>query len=308
MIDFTRAFETAWERTLVLLFRPFDPGKWCVIGLSAFLAGLLGGGRGANFSTHRPGNFLSMNRDTMKASVHHAVASLWALQTGVIVFLVVVFVVVSLMMIVLLYWLGTRGQFLLLDNVVRNRAALADPWRRYTPAANRVFFFYLICLGASFCLLLALGVPALVVAGLPGIAHLQWPARPALAALIGLGGIYLVAALLLFCFVFLFREWGIPLMFRNDLSLQVAVQETWMIIRRSPGSTLLFLLLRLALGLGLIFVSTLFCCCCCVTSLPYLNTVLLLPALLYIKCFSLDCLAQFGPEYDVWTVDVARQP
>jgi hypothetical protein len=38
--------------------------------------------------------------------------------------------------------------------------------------------------------------------------------------------------------------------------------------------------------------------------LPYIGTVLLLPVLVYVKCFTLDCLSQFGPEYDVWTVDV----
>jgi hypothetical protein len=38
--------------------------------------------------------------------------------------------------------------------------------------------------------------------------------------------------------------------------------------------------------------------------LPYIGTVVLLPVLIYIRCFSLNCLAQFGPAYDVWTVDV----
>jgi len=35
------------------------------------------------------------------------------------------------------------------------------------------------------------------------------------------------------------------------------------------------------------------------------RTVILLPVLIYVKCFTLDCLAQFGPQYDVWTVDVS---
>src|SRR5271170_1949206 len=59
MIDFTRAFDSAWERMHVILFRPFDFGKWCAIGLSAFLAGLLAGGNGVNFN----GNF---NNDAFK--------------------------------------------------------------------------------------------------------------------------------------------------------------------------------------------------------------------------------------------------
>jgi hypothetical protein len=31
---------------------------------------------------------------------------------------------------------------------------------------------------------------------------------------------------------------------------------------------------------------------------------LVLPVLIFTRCFQLDCLAQFGPEYDVFTVDV----
>ena len=46
------------------------------------------------------------------------------------------------------------------------------------------------------------------------------------------------------------------------------------------------------------------CATCCIGALPYLGTVVLLPAIVYLRCFSLDCLAQFGPRYDVWTVDV----
>jgi hypothetical protein len=37
--------------------------------------------------------------------------------------------------------------------------------------------------------------------------------------------------------------------------------------------------------------------------IPYVGTVLLLPVVVYVRCFTLDCLSQFGPEYDVWTVD-----
>ena len=64
-------------------------------------------------------------------------------------------------------------------------------------------------------------------------------------------------------------------------------------------------LTRIALFVALVVLSVIACCfTCCIGALPYLGTVLLLPALIYIKCFTLDCLAQLGPDYDVWTVDV----
>ena len=32
------AFERSWNRTVRMLFRPFDLGKWCSIGFAAFLS------------------------------------------------------------------------------------------------------------------------------------------------------------------------------------------------------------------------------------------------------------------------------
>ena len=77
------------------------------------------------------------------------------------------------------------------------------------------------------------------------------------------------------------------------------------LVRQHTGSIALFVLLRIAIFIGVAIISTIACCAtCCIEALPYIGTVILLPVLVYVRCFSLDCLAQFGPEYDVWTVDV----
>jgi hypothetical protein len=308
VINFTRAFDSAWERMMVILFRPFDLNKWFVIGFSAFLAGLLSGGNGFNGSFNRQGNFSMPNQQTLNQSMNSAISTLSALQTGFIALMACTVLVVGLALAALMNWLGARGQFLLLDNIVRNRGAIAEPWRRYARQANRVFVFHLICLGASLAVMLVLGVPAVLI-GLPAITHHAWPRGLALAGLLGVGALYFIFCLLFFCLIFLFREWGVPLIFRRDLTLGQAVGQTWGIIRRWPGPTFLFLLVRVALALGLIAISLLVCCLtCCLAALPYLGTVVLLPVLVYIKCFSLDCLAQLGPSYDIWTVDVPPAP
>jgi hypothetical protein len=330
MIDFGRAFNSAWERMVVILFRPFDLGKWCVIGFSAFLAGLLSGGNGFNSSYnsntshqdqrhtglyhHHSGLFaqeslpnpfnLGPSPQSVATQVNHLFASY---QTGVLYLLILGIFFFVLGIILLFYWLGARGQFLLLDNIVRNRGAIAAPWTFYARPANRVFGLLLICGLIGLLIMVALAVPALLImwplfsaAG----AH-NWPAGGLLAIVAGLVLAYLAFALVYFCAFFLFREWGIALMFRNGLTARAALLETWKLVCLRPGSTALFLLLRLALFIGIVVLSVLACCfTCCVAALPYIGTVVLLPALIYIRCFSLDCLAQFGPEYDVFTVDV----
>lgn len=311
MINFTRAFDSAWERMSIILFRPFDLGKWFVMGFGAFLAGLLSGGNGFNSSYNQNNsnghsfNFSAQQQQqNLNNTLSRVVTALQSFQTDVLIVFVILVVVFALAFVVLLYWLGARGQFIFLDNIVRNRAAIADPWRRYSRQGNGVFLFYLILVGISFVVVIFFGLIALVLAWSAITSH-TWPTGPALGGLIALGGFYVLLCIPVACFLFLFREWGMPLMFRNNLNVRAALGETWRLITTHPGPTILFILLRIALWLAVIILSILACCfTCCLAVLPYLGTVVLLPALVYVKCFSLDVLAQFGPEYDVFTVDV----
>ena len=48
---------------------------------------------------------------------------------------------------------------------------------------------------------------------------------------------------------------------------------------------------------------------CCIAGLPYVSSVVFLPALVWLLAFKLLFLRQFGPEYDVWAArgfDAAR--
>ncbi|MCE0483447.1 MAG: hypothetical protein LV479_04310 [Methylacidiphilales bacterium] len=312
MIDFGRAFDSAWERMMVILFRPFDIGKWFVIGFSAFLAGLLHGGNGANGSfntnfnnptwnksgaTHTP----AFNWSQFDAALHN---SLLGLQIGIIITVVIIGFIVGMIIVLAIYWLGTRGQFLFLDNIVRNRAAISWPWEYYSRQANSLFGFYLLLLLVAFLIF----VPILVVAflmALPLFEQDRWPVGGEIVGFVFLGLVYLLLGIVFNIILFLFRELGVPLMFRNGLMARVAFWETMNLCRLWPGSIAVFVLLRIALAFALLIVSIIICCfTCCIGALPYIGTVVLLPALVYIRCFTLDCLAQFGPQYDVWTVDV----
>jgi len=317
MINFTRAFDSAWERMMIILFRPFDFGKWFVIGFSAFLAGFLEGGNGAsggNFnnlgnlnqpSSHSTSSVTTPNLNDelhkFNTSISHAFTGL---QAGVIVVIALVVVVLVLLLTVLFLWLGTRGQFLFLDNIVRNRGAIAWPWQQYSRQANSLFWLDLLFMVISIVIVIPLIVIAVVMA-IPLFQQNRWPAGGEIAGFIVLFLLYL-AFMIVFTFVlFIFRSFGIPLMFRNGLMARPAFIQSMGLIRLHPGSILLFTLLRFALSIGVWVVSVVACCACCIGVIPYIGTVAILPALIYVRCFTLDCLAQFGPEYDVWTVDVA---
>jgi MFS family permease len=333
MINFSRSFNLAWERMVVILFQPFDLGKWFVIGFSAFLAGLIDGGNGIN-----PFNFPTGNNNNLKRTTwleHHAafplpptgVAHAWAqstfpslspslspalpaawlmnaLTTGIGIFIFSLIFSFALLFILLFYWLGARGQFLLLDNLARNRAEIAWPWRTYARQGNALFLFCLLCGFLVFAVLVPIFFGDFFLAQ-PFLRQNRWPQGGEIPLVVLAGLLTLAVALAGSVLFFLFRELGVPLMFRNGIGSRAAFVETWRLLLRYPGSLLLLVVLRIALFVALVVFQVIVCCFnCCLELIPYIGTVLILPALLYIKCFTLDCLAQFGPEYDVWTVDL----
>jgi hypothetical protein len=342
-INFTHAFSRAWDRMVVICFQPFHAGKWFTIGFSAFLAGLLAGGNGVSWLFGNNNNNNSNNNRTALLTPHIPSAHhfyhvngtvqttvlapstyyyiptlpnipelststsnyLAGLQAGVAILIVGVFAGIVLVLFLLAYWLGSRGQFLFLDNIVRNRGAISWPWHTYARQGNSLFFFLLLCI----LILLVVLVPFTVVGVLVSIPLFQQhgpPSGSAIAVFLVMCLVYMAILLVLSIVFFLFRELGPALMFRQGITARVAFGETLGLIRRFPGSIAMLIVLRIALFVALAVLSLIVCCLsCCLGGLPYLGSVLLLPALIYIKAFTLDCLAQFGPNYDVWTVDVS---
>lgn len=316
MINFTRAFDSAWERMMIILFRPFDLGKWFVIGLSAFLAGLLTGGNG--FSGSANSNFNNTSFSPTRVSeiyqpptvnwnqIHSSIANVFnSFALGMIILVMVVVFVVIIALTILFYWLGARGQFLFLDNIVRNRGVISWPWHRYARQANSLFLFHLAVIAISFVLFIPIMV-VFVIMAIPLFQQNRWPIGVEISGFATLGLVYFALVIGLNVILMLFRDFGVPLMFRNGLMAWAAFAEAMRLLARHPGSVLVFVLLRILIAIAVIILSIIACCCtcCCLERIPYLGTVIILPLLIYVRCFSLDCLAQFGPQYDVWTVDV----
>ncbi len=45
---------------------------------------------------------------------------------------------------VVLLWVGCRGRFIFTDCIVRNRGAIAEPWREFRREGNSFFLFSLL--------------------------------------------------------------------------------------------------------------------------------------------------------------------
>jgi len=84
-----------------------------------------------------------------------------------------------------------------------------------------------------------------------------------------------------------------------------AWKELRTLLAAHAGQIILYFLfsivLAIAIGIVVVFVVILTCCCAgCLMAIPYLGTVLLLPVIVFKRCYSLYFLAQFGRAFDVY--------
>ena len=204
----------------------------------------------------------------------------------------------------LLTWLRSRGKFMFLDGIARNRGAVVEPWSAFRRLGNSLFGF------SFFLTILSLLVTVLIVAisGLiawPNIGSGRFGASVVIALVVG--GLLLVTVLLVFLVINLsLEDLVVPTMYlRNQ-----AVTTAWSTVRSELlgeylGTILLFFVVKflLAVVTGMIAVLATMVTCCCAAALPYIGTVFLLPLYVFSRCYTLCFLEQFGTHWRFFVYD-----
>jgi hypothetical protein len=291
----------AIERARTILFRPFDLGKWCVIGFCAWLAQLgshPGGGNGARYNIQgediRRG--FGEARDYVTGNLH------WILPVGIV--LLAVFIGVWL----LLAWLSSHGRFTFLHCVAKNKAEVANPWRQFDRHANSLFAFRailgLITIGAAVAALILGAIVASVSTAALGFNPLT---------IVGL-----VVAILFFVAIMIVsyvigkftNDFVAPIMYLHTNSAVAAWKILLDLLSGNGARFVLYLLVQIAITIviaTLIVMSACCSCCCaaCLFSIPYVGTVILLPIHVFLRSYSLYYLAQYGRQFDVFEPSAA---
>ncbi len=296
-IQIFKPFGEAFELMKTILFQPFDLSKWCVIGFAALLAGHFAGGGG--FSPPLP---FGKNRHFPHLPGHGTgdLPQNWPWLAGAIALLVLV----ALVLILVLGWLRARGIFIFTDCIVHNHAAIKKPWREYRREGNSYFLF---SLAAMFVCLAIVGVGVGIGVLLFSMIHIPQEART--VVFITLGVLFLFAWICLM-FIFALINYFMPVvMYIRRCRALDAFREVLRLIRTHAASFLLFALFGMVLFLALIVASTMVnCATCCCASLPYVGTVIMLPAFVWLRGFGFFYFRQFGPEYDVWSGQLPPGP
>src|SRR4051812_1065704 len=271
-----------------VLFRPFDFVKWLTIAFAAFIAGSWGGG----FNYSRLGQ---LNRGDWKYNVTKSGdwPGNWDITPWLIAIFVVIFVFVAVLTIAWM-WVSSRGRFIFTDCVVKNRAAIAEPWREFRREGNSFFLFMFVVGMAALVLVVIAGF---FLWGLFGGSNNDGPNVGFVIGLIIVGVIWLVFAVL----VAIVTQFMVPVMYRRRCLAREALADVARLIAAHPGPFVLFFLFGLVLAVAVAVAGTLVACLtCCIGGLPYVSTVLLLPAIVWLAAFKFLFLRQFGDAYDVW--------
>ncbi len=281
------------NRTGRVLFQPFDLGKWFKIGLCAFLVQLVDGcGNGGGNGNFNPGG----GRNTQLPSGPEITD--WITNNAAMLLTIGVATVLFIFALIAFFtWIGSRGRFMFIDNIVLNRGAVVEPWRAFRRLGNSLFGFSLVLGIIGFLLFVGLLVIAAAIAW-PDLRSNDFDAA-AILALVVLGGGGLVLGLVFGVINFLLRNFVVPTMYlRNE-----TVMDAWGIARRELfaghlGHIILYLLMRflLVIATGLLAFA-IGCVTCCIGFLPYIGTVITLPLWVFLQSYTLYFMEGFGPQW-----------
>jgi len=306
-IAFIEPLSKGWNRMKIALFKPFDLNKWLVVGFNAFLAGLLEGHKGSN------GARASEDRDISWYQFFHFPRRAWEwLSDNPGWFIAIIFLALLVFTIlIVLTWVSSRGKFMFLDNVVLDKSEIAKPWKEYARESNSLFVWRLVYGFIVFGIFLVY-FAFLFVGGAGLYEALDSPAFPILF-LIGWGLLFLVLIIITGYISLFLSDFVVPIMYKYRLSTVNAWGKFLALFRKAPFHLLLYGLMIFVLGIIFIIaviMAGLMTCCIGILLLiiPYVGTVVTLPIWYTYRAFSLEFLAQFGPEYTLFPEESEPAP
>jgi hypothetical protein len=299
-ISVTAPVGQALERVKRMLFRPFDLGRWFVIGFCAWLATLGEGGGNFNFNFGGPSQpvhsfrqFLEQTRDYLARNLYWIIPVMAAL------------LLVGLAWGLVMTWLSSRGQFMFLHCVALDRAEVKRPWRELAREGNSLFWFRFVL--GLIGMLLFLPMLAGIVFLVGRMLYREEAEVAGILLAIGLGLALFVLAIIVSLIQKFTVDFVVPIMFLRRTSCTAGWSELLVLLGANAGHFTVYVLFQIALVMiiGFLVMAVVLMTCClagCLIALPYFGTVLLLPVLVFKRSYSIYYFAQYGPAYTVFPV------
>jgi hypothetical protein len=307
----TESMGPAWERMKHLLFRPFNIGTWFSFGFIFFLQSCMEGGGGGN-NLRMPnlggnggsggggGGSSGDTGNNLAGLVHDLLGSRGPElpETGMIVIIAAIACVVAIPILILMLWLGTRGQMMAIRSVATGQSGIGDQWNATRDAGGKLFKFHIAMTGIGCVVFLPL-VGGGVLLAMPVIKD-GAGIESILPALIGLGVVLILLMIPLLLVNAMARNFVAPIMLKHGLGAREGWKRFWAVGRSQVGAIFLFYIMRLLVGLGAGIVGIVAgFLTCCLGFLPVLHQTLMAPYYVFERAWTLEVLASMSPEFDL---------
>lgn len=298
-ISYTLPLSKAFIRMKKALFQPFNINKWFRIGFTAWLAGFTdcsgnGSGSGGNSGSQADWDEFFNFPQT---------ASDWLMDNPLWTNLIVVGIVLLVVIITIVIWISSRGKFMFVHNVANDSDEISKVWHQYRKQGNSLFFFQFFYGWLAFIAFIGFLVYCFLSAKTLYHGHL-----PNIAIFWGITQmvLILIAYLITFGFISLFlKDFVVPIMYKNE----IGVLKAWSVFMKLFVKNfvtftvygLFIFVLGIAVGIGIVALAILTCCIGLILlAIPYIGAVALLPVTYTFRAYSLEFLAQFGEDYNLF--------
>jgi hypothetical protein len=299
-IRFFEPLSRAWNRMKVALFKPFDLHKWLVVGFTAFLAGLADWNRGTSGNSR-----VGAGDNWSFGEFLRFPGRAWGWLVGHPLWFTLILIGISFLILlgIVLLWLSSRGKFMFLDNVVHDKAEVANPWREYKREGNSLFLWRLIFSLLIFSFFIMLAV--LFFVGATQLYEDSFGHRIPILFIILTGLVFFFLFIILGYISTFLDSFVVPLMYKQKISATKAWGRFLSIFGKYPFHFILYgllILVLLILFVVAVILAGLFTCCIgfFLLIIPYIGTIVTLPVWYWFRAFSIEFLAQFGDEYNVF--------
>jgi hypothetical protein len=285
----------AIERTKTILFKPFNLEKWFIIGFCAWLADLFQGGFGGFNCRFNNKEDFSKAIEFCKAHIIFAVSS------------AIVAVILFVAVILVILWLSSRGKFMFLDCLAKNKARIKEPWKTFKKQANSLFGFRLLLAVVSFVYIAATFIVIIALWAFIKSA-VNEKIIPIILLLVIAIPLIIISVLFFGLVQTLTFDFIIPIMYLQRIGVFAAWEKFLLLLWQNFWKIMLYLVFKILIilcmgAIALLIIGLSCCCCCCIGAvvfIPYIGTVILLPLSSFCRLYALSYFRQFGNEYDVF--------
>lgn len=166
--------------------------------------------------------------------------------------LLTVLVVGVIVLILVHLWVSSVARFMLFDAIATGRYRLREGWKRWGSQGFRYFLFQLALMAANFAvMLMVFGIPILIAWRAGVFSHFKERWGVLLAELLVALPIYLVVAVLFALFGLMVKDFVVPVIALEHISMPDAIRKVWDMVKSAKGDYTIYVLIKIVLAVAI---------------------------------------------------------